>query len=151
MLEFAPFAIVLKNRSTYPEVVMSSPVLLADSIAHLDTTVDSRCPKLRGNAFFRVGILTVILSFSAAIKAQSPADGFDPNANNSVLATAVQSDGKILLGGFFTTVSPNGGPAVTRNRIARLNPDGTLDVAFNPNANNGVRAIVLQNDGKILI
>jgi uncharacterized delta-60 repeat protein len=93
----------------------------------------------------------VILSFSAALKAQSPVDGFDPNANNSVLASAVQSDGKILLGGFFTTVSPNGGPAVTRNRIARLNPDGTLDVAFNPNANNGVRAIVLQNDGKILI
>ena len=126
---------------------MSSRVLLAHSIAH----VDSRCRKRRGNAFFRIWILTVILSFSAAIKAQSPVDGFDPNANNSVLATAVQSDGKILLGGFFTTLSPNGGPAVARNRIARLNPDGTLDIAFNPNANNGVRAIVLQNDGKILI
>jgi hypothetical protein len=61
MLEFASLAIVLKNRSTYPEAVMRSPVLLAYSNRPLDATVDSRWRKLRGNAFFRVGILTVIL------------------------------------------------------------------------------------------
>ena len=63
----------------------------------------------------------------------------------------VQPDGKILLGGDFTTLSPNGGAAVTRNRIARLNPDGTLDTAFNPNANDDVYAIAVQADGKILV
>ena len=41
--------------------------------------------------------------------------------------------------------------AVTRNRIARLNPNGTLDTAFNPNANGTVRAIAVQADGKILV
>ena len=56
----------------------------------------------------------------------------------------MQPDGKILLGGDFTTLSPNGGAAVARNRIARLNTDGTLDNAFNPNANNSVRAIAVQ-------
>ena len=85
------------------------------------------------------------------MRGQSALDGFDPNANNVVLAVVVQLDGKILIGGSFTTLSPNGGGAVTRNRIARLNPDGTLDTAFNPNANSDVNAIALQADGKILM
>ena len=61
------------------------------------------------------------------------------------LATAVQPDGKILIGGSFTTVL-----GVTRNNIARLNTDGTLDTAFNPNANSLVYSIAVQADGKIL-
>ncbi len=76
---------------------------------------------------------------------------FNPNANNQVNSIAVQSDGKILLGGFFTTLSPNGGAAVTHNSIARVNADGTLDTAFDPNANNGVLSIAVQSDGKILL
>ena len=63
-----------------------------------------------------------------------------------VIATAVQPDGKILIGGIFTTVL-----GVTRNNIARLNTDGTLDTAFNPNANGVVYAIAVQADGKILV
>src|SRR5438876_9406393 len=86
---------------------------------------------------------------AAAVRGQSALDGFDPNANGVVFVVVVQPDGKILIGGDFTTLSPNGGAAVTRNRIARLNPDGTLD-AFNPNANGTVYAIAVQADGKIL-
>ena len=63
-----------------------------------------------------------------------------------VYATAVQPDGKILIGGVFSTVL-----GVTRNNIARLNTDGTLDTAFNPNANDRVHAIAVQADGKILV
>lgn len=62
----------------------------------------------------------------------------------------VQPDGKILIGGYFTTLAPNGGAVVTRNRIARLNPDSTLDTYFNPNANAVINAIAVQADGKIL-
>ncbi len=58
---------------------------------------------------------------------------------NFVLATAIQPDGKILVGGTFTTVL-----GVARNNIARLNSDGTLDTAFNPNANGSVLSIVAQ-------
>jgi uncharacterized delta-60 repeat protein len=105
----------------------------------------------RSSLWLGVAVAATILCIPHAVRAQSPIDGFDPNANNSVLATAIQADGKVLIGGFFTTLSPNGGPAVTRNRIARLNPDGTLDTSFNPNANNGIRSIALQDDGKILI
>ena len=88
---------------------------------------------------------------AAAMRGQSALDGFDPNANGAVRVVVVQPDGKILIGGDFTTLSPNGGAAVTRNRIARLNPDGTLDTAFDPNANNNVYSIAVQADGKILV
>src|SRR5207237_8861418 len=78
---------------------------------------------------------------AAAVRGQSALDGFDPNANGTISVVVVQPDGKILIGGNFTTLSPNGGAAVTRNRIARLNPDGTLDAAFDPNANGAIASI----------
>ena len=53
--------------------------------------------------------------------------------------------------GEFQTLAPNGGPAVTRNNIARANPDGTLDTVFDPNADGFVYAIAVQPDGKVLI
>ena len=97
--------------------------------------------------------MAVMLSvlIAAVVRGQSALDGFDPNANGIVRVVVVQPDGKILLGGAFTTLAPNGGGAVTRNHIARLNPDGTLDTAFNPNANNDVDSIAEQADGTILV
>ena len=78
--------------------------------------------------------------------------GFDPNANSYVYSVAVQADGKILLGGYFTTLQPNGAASPTaRQRIARLNADGTLDPTFDPKADNSVNSIAVQSDGKILI
>src|SRR6266403_2173920 len=93
--------------------------------------------------------IALLTGAAATARAQSALDGFDPNANGTINVVVVQPDGKILIGGAFTTLSPNGGAAVTRNHIARLNPDGTLD-AFNPNANGIVYAIAVQADGKIL-
>src|SRR6202166_3022524 len=102
----------------------------------------------------RFSLMTVVgfalAGGAAAVHGQSALDGFDPNANGQVLVVVVQPDAKILLGGDFTTLSPNGGAAVTRNHIARVNPDGTLDTAFNPNANDSVFSIAVQADGKIL-
>ena len=68
--------------------------------------------------------------------------------NNVVLTTSIQSDGKIIIGGWFT--SYNG---IARNRIARLNTDGTLDATFNPGtgANSAVYTTSIQSDGKIII
>ena len=79
------------------------------------------------------------------------ADSFNPNANGIVETIAVDVDGKVLLGGLFTTLAPNGGSTVARNYLARLNPTGTLDAAFDPNPNNIVDSIALQTDGKILV
>src|SRR3982074_3382637 len=94
----------------------------------------------RKAALFLLAVAVLLAGGTAAVRGQSALDGFDPNANGLVRVVVVQPDGKILIGGDFTTLSPNGGAAVTRNRIARLNPDGTLD-AFNPNANGTVYAI----------
>ena len=74
---------------------------------------------------------------------------FDPQANATVHAIAVQRDGKILLGGNFNQVL-----GVPRNGIARLNPDGTLDDTFNAkhSTTHGlIIAIAIQPDGKILV
>jgi uncharacterized delta-60 repeat protein len=102
------------------------------------------------NALLVLLSVAVLAGSAAAVRGQSALDGFDPNANATVYVVVVQPDGKILIGGDFTTLSPNGGGAVTRNKIARLNSDGTLDTAFNPNANGSVVSIAVQADGKIL-
>jgi len=74
----------------------------------------------------------------------------DPDIDNDVNAIAVQTDGKIIVGGTFTTVA-----GTTKNRIARLNNDGTLDTAFNTGGTVGVSGAVerllIQPDGKIVI
>jgi uncharacterized delta-60 repeat protein len=76
----------------------------------------------------------------------------DPGANNTVNAIAIQSDGKIVIGGTFTTFN-----GITVNGIARLNADGTLETAFTANTGTGVgqfssiEIIKIQSDGKILL
>lgn len=69
-------------------------------------------------------------------------------ANNSVERAVVQSDGKIITVGTFQIFNGS-----TRNRIARLNSDGSLDTTFNPNlgADQIISNVVIQNDNKILI
>jgi uncharacterized delta-60 repeat protein len=69
-------------------------------------------------------------------------------ANDDVESVVAQADGKILIGGYFTSVN-----GMTRNRIARLNPDGALDESFGlPGTSEyGVRSISVQGDGNIVI
>ena len=62
-----------------------------------------------------------------------------------VYSIAVQADGKILVGGVFTSI---GGQ--TRNHIARLDATTGLADSFDPNANGIVYSIAVQADGKIL-
>ena len=75
---------------------------------------------------------------------------FNPGtgANNTISTCTIQPDGKIIIGGDFTTYN-----GTTRNRIARLNVNGTLDTSFNPGtgANNTISTCPIQPDGKIII
>jgi uncharacterized delta-60 repeat protein len=69
--------------------------------------------------------------------------------NGQVYGVAVQSDGKIVIVGNFSTY--NGIPAV---KIARLLPDGTLDTSFvtGSGAEDGiVETLALQSDGKVIL
>ena len=54
-----------------------------------------------------VGWAAVVCCWCPTIaRAQSAIDGFDPGANDTVYAIAVQPDGKILVGGAFTMLGP---------------------------------------------
>ncbi len=70
-------------------------------------------------------------------------------ANEFVEGIAIQPNGRIVIGGFFTL--PNGNNS--NFNVARLNPDGSVDTSFNPGGgtNNDVYTIGLQADGKILV
>lgn len=107
--------------------------------------------KVRKAALLVLSCVLLLAVWAEPMHGQSALDGFDPNANGYVRVVVVQPDGKILLGGEFTRLAPNGGAPVVRNHIARLNPDGTLDTAFNPDANGWVLSLALQADGKILV
>lgn len=95
--------------------------------------------------------LMFLCGTTAFVQAQVAEPGFNANiVGTSVLTTVVQPDGKILIGGEFTSVG--GQP---RNNIARLNTNGTVDPNFNPNASGGelngaVFTIAVQADGKVL-
>src|SRR5216110_908961 len=72
-------------------------------------------------------------------------------ANNTVFAVTMQSDGKIVIGGGFTSYN---GDAAASDKIMRLNADGTLDTTFNAGgagADNNVFAVAVQSDGKIVV
>ncbi len=100
-------------------------------------------------AFYNAVLLTVFcFSTNAQPGANDPTFNPGTGANSWVWTTALQSDGKIIIGGDFT--SYNG---ITRNYIARLNTDGTLDDTYNTSmgANNHVFTTALQNDGRIII
>jgi len=71
-------------------------------------------------------------------------------AGGTVHALAVQADGKVIVGGDFTSF--NNFPY---HHLVRLNLDGSVDPAFNADTgatvNGSVHAIVIQPDGQILI
>ncbi len=75
---------------------------------------------------------------------------FDPGlgTNGSIQTASLQTDGKILIGGLFS--SYNG---TSRNYLARVNADGTNDSGFNTGTgpNGNVYSSFIQNDGKIII
>ena len=80
---------------------------------------------------------------------------FDANVGTGFNGTYVWTvtedlNNNILIGGDFTSFNGN-----TRNRIVRLNSDGTEDEDFYTNVNNGangsVRTIDVQPDGKIIV
>src|SRR3954452_15944534 len=77
---------------------------------------------------------SLLLSFGVLCFCSNGAAGdvdlsFDPGlgVNGPVSAAVVQPDGKVIIGGHFTTVRGH-----ARTNLARLNPDGSANVTFNP-------------------
>src|SRR5439155_21258457 len=67
----------------------------------------------------------------------------------AVLTMSPQADGKLIIGGDFTSVG--GSP---RHYVARLNADGLLDTSFQPDIAltfGGVLAVQTEVDGNVLV
>ncbi|WP_184208965.1 immunoglobulin domain-containing protein [Prosthecobacter dejongeii] len=83
---------------------------------------------------------------------------FSPSFNNSIRAIAVDSEGRIFVGGDFTNVIM-GGITTNVTRVARFTPGLALDTAFDtvsvtPNAagpNQSVLALAAVGDGSVYI
>jgi uncharacterized delta-60 repeat protein len=95
---------------------------------------------------FIASVFCTLVLFAANVRGQAVLDSFDPNVNGTVRAIAVQPDGKIIIGGDFTSV---GGSNYAS--LARLHRDGTVDASFTNRAVTNVLSLALQADGKILV
>src|ERR1035441_7854366 len=70
-------------------------------------------------------VVSIVVSSGATLTFQPTVDAFNLAADSAVYAFAPQADGKVLLGGSFTSLSSQ-----VLSNLARLNADGTLDSTF---------------------
>ena len=118
------------NGAVYVIVVLASgKIMIAGSFTIYNQLSSQRVARLNADG-------TLDSTFSA--------QGSSTNA--AVQDMIVLPDGKILICGSFTSFN-----GTVRNRVARLNGDGTLDSTFNPDANGFVEELILQPDGRIII
>jgi uncharacterized delta-60 repeat protein len=108
---------------------------------------------LIGGRLFFTNDNETALSYLARLNTDGTRDGgFLPGFSgpDGLVASAVlQSDGKVLIAGTFTNVN-----GVGQRRVARLNPDGSLDRSFRSVFGDSDRTaypIALQSDGKVVV
>ena len=90
-----------------------------------------------------------VLRLNADGSLENTFTNFSTGPNGPVYAVALQPDGKIIIGGSFTSFNGTG-----KNRIARLDADGWLDPSFlygMTGVSGTVYAAQVQPDGKILV
>jgi uncharacterized delta-60 repeat protein len=100
--------------------------------------------KLFSFAFLCLGLSTIMAQSGAIDPTFAPGTG----ANSMVLCNALQADGRVIIGGYFSSYAGN-----PSNRLARINTDGSYDLTFNigTGANDAVFGAAVQTDGKIVI
>lgn len=141
-------------------------VLLLSCLLTVSTLLSRPAPEIGGKRprlLARHRFLVLLLIFWKPLffpqEAFAVAGGLDPSfipgagaslngSASNVAAIAVQADGKIVIGGNFTSYDN-----VSRAYIARVNANGTLDGSFDPGfgVDGVVRCVILQADGKVLI
>jgi uncharacterized delta-60 repeat protein len=150
----AKFAVTALGGSpiTYQWFKASTPLIDGGSISgstNSALTLTNVLPSDAGDYFAVISNPFGVITSSVATLTvwYAAPDTFNPSPNNWVHTVAFQPDGKVLVGGQFTNLCGQ-----RRDRIARLNRDGTLDTAFDPGVANGtVYAIAVQPSGKILV
>lgn len=127
-------------------------LLIGGNFTHVDGTPRPGLARLHPDGTLDTGFAGAITIFGA------------PLADSTIHSIAPLPDGRILIGGDFLEISrsePGGPPSLhSRQGIARLDADGTLDTSFTPptitprvilTLRNRVRAVLPLASGKILV
>jgi len=103
---------------------------------------------MKKTLLFLLFFLPLFGTFAQSTQEITNTFGSYPGFNDDIICIKEQPDGKILVGGRFTSYQ-----GALQNRLIRLNPDGSKDTSFDIGTgfNFDVEAIVLQPDGKILV
>lgn len=144
---------------------VSDNLIRFDSLQQLDTTfntninnynnsdtINSIALEETGSIIIGKGIALGFVDriFSTGSGDSSFATNIGSGFNGPVLKVIVQSDGKIIAAGAFGRFK-----GINRNKIVRLNTNGTEDTTFysllGSGFNNTVRDLFIQSDGKILV
>ena len=106
----------------------------ATHVAAFTLIYQSNIQSSRKAALLLFSVAVLLAGGAATVRGQSALDGFDPNANGTVRVVGRPTGRQDSHRRRFYNALAKRRSSVTRNRIARLNPDGTLDTSFDPNA-----------------
>jgi uncharacterized delta-60 repeat protein len=99
--------------------------------------------KLRNILLVTFGILAAVGNQASA---QSAIDGFKPDVSGMVTDVELGQGRFKYIAGTFTQVN-----GTTRNNLARINHNGSLDTTYNPAPNSGVSDIAIKDNQAIVI
>ncbi len=114
------------NGTVYAIATDANGILLAGDFSSIDGTPRSNLARLRWDG--------------------SLDPSFDPDVIGIAQALVVQSDSKIVIGGYITFVGNH-----PREHLARVNPDGSVDDSFGAGTDGPVQALAAWADNSLVI
>ncbi|MBM4224935.1 MAG: hypothetical protein FJ167_09125, partial [Gammaproteobacteria bacterium] len=137
----------LNNDGTVDPTFTPGGIITNGAVYTLVVQVDGKI--LAGGAFVATnGVVRTNLVRLNANGSLDPTFDAGSAADEFITSLALQPDGKLVVGGAFQNFA-----GLSRNRLVRLNANGTVDLTFNvgTGANDLVAAVATQVDGKILV
>lgn len=135
------------NKTTVNKMVRFNTDGSVDATFTSPITTDIQTFEIDSSGNFHIGLSTT------GYRKLSPTGSliYSTVTNGQIMSLQVQSDGKIIIGGKFTTVA-----GVTKTGVARLNADATLDTtftgpAFTTTTSKHVRVVKLSSTDQIYI
>lgn len=141
------FSAVRVNSDGTLDSTFNSPFIATDFVEEVDVQADGKI-LVAGDFIVGTPARTDIVRLNADGSIDSTFNSTGGGTDLGIYAMSLQTDGKILIGGNFTTYN-----FISQIAVARLNTDGSLDSSFASPAPSGssTEFFALQPDGKILV